>query len=617
MCGIVGVVSKDRCVTVEDLTAARDTMRDRGPDDAGIWVSPDRSVGLAHRRLAVIDLSPAAHQPLSNEDGSLWIVYNGEVYNYRQLRTRLMSLGRQFRSRSDTEVVLRAYEEWGSECLSELDGIFAFAIWDVQRRRLFAARDRLGVKPFYYWQPDRCSFAFASQLKALMRLMGSAKSLDLESVWWYLATRSVPSPRAILRNCRSLPPGHCLTLDADTAECIVSRYWSAADIARQEPLTRSASDLEEELDGLLLDAVRRQLVADVPVGAFLSGGLDSTCVAAMMRRAGADTATFSIGFTEQFDEAPHAAETARHLGTRHRETYVSEREMRALVPDLPGVFDEPLADSSMIPTIWLSRFARESVTVALSGDGGDEIFGGYAHQYARFLRAAELAKVPRRVRQSLADMGRSFGWSKLAKALNVLDFDGLGGLALNLNACWRPRELDSLLPIPRPAEPALLSVGGAQRRLSSYLLADLLGRLPDEYLTKVDRASMSCSLEVRVPLLDQRLVEFALRLPIDLRVSGHASKVLLRRVMARYVPPEILNRPKRGFGAPMDSWLRGDLRWMLDDYLDPVRVKQRGLFDARTVQRAKRQFLNGSASHYRVWALVVFEMWADKYGIQS
>jgi asparagine synthase (glutamine-hydrolysing) len=615
MCGILGCFDLGERLAPEVLTAARDTMTTRGPDDAGVWLADDGTAGLAHRRLSVIDPSSEGHQPMCNEDGSRWIVYNGETYNYLELRGDLLRRGHRFASRTDTEVVLHAYEEWGAACLERLEGIFAFAIWHVPEQRLFAARDRLGVKPLYYYRPQDRRFAFASQLKALMPLMKHGPRLDRESLWWYLHTRSVPAPRSILRDCQVLSAGHWLEYDLAASSLRVHQYWSPAQVGGDERLRASPEELQEELTRLLLAAVRKQLVADVPLGAFLSGGIDSTVVAAMMVRAQSKTATYTVGFADQYDEAPFAAALARYLGTEHHETYVTSRDMLNLVPELPALLDEPLADSSVIPTAALCRHAAESTTVALSGDGGDEVFGGYGRRYATFRRLAPLDRVPSRVRTRLADAGGLLGWTKPAKALELLDFEGLDGLADNLGACWRVRELDRLLSIPRPRRPR--DCGPWEHDvLRTYWARDVAGRLCDEYLVKVDRASMAAALEVRVPLLDQRLVEFGLRLPTGLKVHGASYKVLLRRVAESLVPACLLDRPKRGFGAPLDVWLRGDLSWMLEEYLGPDRVRKRGLFDSEVVKAAVNQFLHGRAAHYRVWALVVFEMWADWYGVE-
>jgi asparagine synthase (glutamine-hydrolysing) len=609
----MGIIRPGGRVVPEEVVQCRDMISHRGPDDAGLWISPDQTVGLGHHRLSIIDLSPLGHQPMRNEDESLWLVYNGEIYNFGNIRGELEKRGHIFRSRADSESILHAYEEWGTACLGRFNGIFAFALWDERSRRLFAARDRLGVKPLYYWHGTQGTLVFASELKALMVFPGLRKRVDLDSLWWYLAFQRVPAPRTILQDCACLAPGHYMIFDVAQNRLDVVCYWAASEIATQGPLDGDEVQWEEQLDTLLRDAVKSQLVSDVPIGAFLSGGIDSTSVVAMMAQANAETRTFTIGFTDQVDEAPYARRIAQVLGTHHQEMYVSQREMLEFVPHLADVYDEPLADSSVIPTYWVSRLTRQHVTVALSGDGGDELFGGYGLQYDRISRWCWLTKVPYSLRHSLVQAGNVLPWGKIQKAINVLDFEDLQALVLNLSTCWRPFELRRLLPGVNVVLDGWTQKVSSLPFLNRLMLNDLTTRLPDEYLVKVDRASMAVSLEVRVPMLDHRLVEFALRLPSEMKIKGSTYKVLLKRVLRKYVPPELWDRPKQGFGAPLDVWLRGELRWMIDDYLHPEKIRHQELFEERVVRAAIQHFLNGQASHYRVWSLIVFEMWMEKY----
>jgi len=617
MCGLAGCVRPSGGIGVEDVARMSGALVHRGPDDQGVWISPGGIAGLGHCRLSIIDLSPLGHQPMTNEDQSLWLVYNGEIYNFMELRSILESLGHRFVSRADSEVIVHAYEEWGRSCLERLNGIFAFALWDERSQSLFAARDRLGVKPFYYWVGPDGSFAFASQLKGLMQAPAFEAELDLESLWWYLTLRHVPSPRCILRRCATLPPGHSLTWRSERRFLETECYWSAGEIADRRPASVRTAATEEDLEALVRDAIRQQLVSDVPIGAFLSGGLDSTLVVACMAQAGARVKTFTIGFRDQVDEVPFARRVASHFGASHEEMYVTAEEMQRCIPELPDVFDEPLADSSVIPTLWLSRMTRRHVTVALSGDGGDELFGGYGW-YADLMRMRPLTWIPAPLRRALAAPGRLLPWGKAQKVLNVLDFKDWMGLMRNITGCWRAPELKRLMPPINPGNGRLT----VDRRdapgcgaLDRMLLHDLTTYLPDELLVKVDRAGMSVGLEVRVPLLDHRVVECALRLPPQLKIKGRSQKVVLRRILKRLVPDEWIDRPKRGFGAPLDSWLKGSLRWVVDQYLDERRIRAQGLFEPAVVKEAVDHFQKGAASHYRVWALIVFEMWAERYGI--
>ena len=612
MCGIVGILSPQGKVSPDEILRMRDAMVHRGPDDAGIWISPNQTVGLGHRRLSIIDLSSLGHQPMSNEKEDLWIVYNGETYNFKDVRSILEGHGYRFRSKTDSEVVLKAYAHWGVECLNYLSGIFAFAIWDERRKRLFCARDRLGVKPFFYWQGNRHEFAFASELKGLFGKQDFHEKIDMESLYYYLALRRVPAPRAILKNCATLSPGSYLIFDTNTGQVEIHSYWNPAQIATKERLNGDESDLRNQLHELLRDAVSSQLVSDVPVGAFLSGGIDSSSVVSLMTEVSSNVHTFSIGFEDQVDEAPYAKRVAEILGTRHEELYVSKQQLLDFIQELPKVCDQPLADSSLIPTYWLSRLTHQYVTVALSGDGGDELFGGYGH-YSYINRWRAICRMPYALRRRLADLGDFLPSGKLQKAMNSLDFRTTGQLLGNFTGCWRPRELEKLLkccPENRDTGPFEDGKPGLANRL---MLNDLIHYMPDEILTKVDRASMAVSLETRVPVLDHRVVEFALRLPERMKIYKGVQKVILRDILGHYLPRGLIDRPKRGFGAPLDVWLRGELRWMINEYLDESKIRQQGFFDVDTVKATSAQFLEGKISHYRVWVLIVFQMWWERY----
>ncbi len=586
----------------------------RGPDDTGVWVSHDRSVGLAHRRLSIIDLSVQGRQPMANEDGSIQLVYNGEIYNFRELREDLVSKGHIFRSGTDSEAVVHAYEQWGSSCLERLNGIFAFALWDARTESLFAARDRLGVKPFYYWRGPAGDFAFASELKALMEVPELSKEVDSESLWWYLRLRRVPAPRSILKGCAQLQPGHFLVWRPGTRSLTVGAYWSAASFA-SEKRARPIEEVEETVLQALDRAVRQQLISDVPMGAFLSGGMDSTLVAGLMAQAGGRVRTFSIGFEDQFNEAPYARRIAGILGADHEEMYVRAADMKQVIPDLPTIYDEPLADSSAIPTVHLARMTRRYVTVALSGDGGDELFGGYGW-YRLVKRLRRLALIPEALRHTAVRAGRALPWGKVQKGMNLLDFQGLPDLMWNVTGCWQPEEIRRLLPDVSQPHSHVRSNGALHGPyLNRLLLHDLTTYLPDEILVKVDRASMSVGLEVRVPLLDHEVVETMLRLPPSLKIAGDSHKVIVHRILKRWVPKDLLDRPNHGFGPPLTQWLREDLSWMIDEYLRPNRIRRAGYLDDKTVQDAVRHFRQGRSSHYRVWALIVLQMWAERYGI--
>jgi len=614
MCGFAGLIGKD-LVQEADIVHMRDTMSHRGPDGAGVWISTDGVVGMGHRRLSIIDLSPLGHQPMANEDENIWIVYNGEIYNFLELQSELKKRGHIFRSRTDTEVIIHAYEEWDLECLTRFNGMFAFALWDERSKRLFAARDRLGIKPFYYWQEQRGRFAFASQLKALMMVPGFVRQIDRESVYWYLALRRVPAPLCIIQNCATLSPGHYLFYDPMRSHLEIRQYWSAATFTESDPLCINENEIEEEFDQLIQNAVRAQLVSDVPIGAFLSGGVDSSLVVAMMAKANAEIRTFTIGFEGRFDEAPHARRVAHALGARHEEMYVSEKEMLEFAPRLPEVYDEPLADSSAIPTYWISHLTQQHVKVALSGDGGDELFGGYAKKYQNIRRWYFAWDKVKPCRRAISGVASQLPWGRMQKAMNVLSSNDAAELLQNVVGCWRFKEMDFI------CRNGFKFKMGQNRELqkgnfvSQLMLDDLTTYLPDELLVKVDRASMGVSLETRVPILDHQIVEFALRLPLRLKIKGTDSKILMKKTLKKYIQPELVERPKRGFGAPLDNWLRGGLKWMIEEYLDPAKIRQQGIFEEKVVNKAIKHFLRGDASHYRVWSLIVFQMWCDYYRV--
>jgi len=622
MCGIAGIVDSRGVPGRDVLEAARDTLAHRGPDDAGLYINGSRDAALLFRRLSIIDLSPAGHQPLENEDGSRWIVFNGEIYNFEALRDVLESAGHRFRSRTDSEVILHAFEEWGPRAIDRFIGMFAFAIWDEQTRTLFAARDRLGIKPLYYHHTPT-GIRFASELKPLVVLSGSRQRVDPAAVWGYLTRGYIASPRTIYEGIRSLPPGHYLYWSADSRAVRVQRYWDplwAYESGRRgQGVQRSdLSDACDELDAALRSSVKLRMRSDVPIGAFLSGGLDSSTVVAVMA-AVADTRvkTFNIGFRErEYDEAESAKRIAEHLGTEHHELVATDQQLLEFIPRLVDYFDEPFADSSALPTYLVSLLARQHVTVALSGDGGDELLGGYQHYRTIAARLRYARAIPVPMGQMLARIGGAFPSSRAKTALASLDaLESSEEFFDYFTSVYRPHELRCLAPelTPVPDMPAS-RLGGEATDLQRFTLSDLQRYLPHDILTKVDRASMAVSLEARVPLLDHRVVELLIGLPDEMKVHDGTQKVLLRHVLARYVPSHLTDRPKKGFGVPLDEWLRGPLKWMLDEYLAPSRLRNGGLFDPAAVQSVIARFLRGEIGHTRPWVLLVYQMWAQRFG---
>ena len=542
-----------------------DTMAHRGPDDAGVWESADHTVALSHRRLSIVDLSPLGRNPMSWDDGRLWITFNGEIYNFLELRQELESAGHRFRSHTDTEVMLAAYDQWGLQCVERFAGMFAFAIWDVPKRRLWIVRDRLGKKPLYYAE-SLGTLRFASELKAIVVDDAVPRDIDTEGMRLFLQYGYVPSPRTIYSSVRKLPPAHYLICENGAAS--VRRYWDPVPFALgQTPI--ADAEAEAQLEARLSTAVRQRMIADVPLGGFLSGGIDSSLIVALMQEQSAlPVKTFTIRFDNpELNEADHAAAVARHLHTEHHEQTCDERQMLDVVDRLPEMYDEPFADSSAVPTYLVSRIARELVTVALSGDGGDELFLGYP-RYRLHTQAAAALGMPRALRHAVAFGAAQLPTRRLRRIADVLRSDDTDPYA-RFVSWWRPDDIARLTGRRPPDAPAYADVqarAGALSREDRVALLDLVSYLPEDILTKVDRASMAVSLEVRAPLLDHRVAEFALGLPSSLKRRGRTTKWLLRRLLYKRVPRALIDRPKMGFGVPLADWFRGPLRERMDSY---------------------------------------------------
>jgi asparagine synthase (glutamine-hydrolysing) len=601
------------------LAAMRDTLCHRGPDDAGIWWAADRRVGLAHRRLAIIDLSPGGHQPMADVTGRLRITQNGEIYNYRELKRELEDRGHQFRTASDTEVILESYRAWGPECLVRLDGMFAFALYDSAIGRLLLARDRAGEKPlFYRHEPGR--LVFASELKALMADPRFPRELDLHALDHYLAYGYVPGTMCILRGVRKLAQGQAVTYELDTDVCRSWRYWDLPEPPRT--IRESSDDLMRELEQLLEDSVRRQLVADVPVGVLLSGGVDSSRVTAMAARAASTPVrTFTVSFPghKTYDEAPHARLVAEHFGTQHTEL-AAEPASVDLLPALARQYDEPMADSSMVPTYLVSRLVRQHAKVALSGDGGDELFGGY-HHYRWIQRGAQIRRiVPGPLRHFVGMTSRLLPLGVPGRNhLTAMAGDERANVAhVNLYFDrWTRRRL--LVPtlqhgpheMPEAYRSALCRPAHGPLRQATE--ADFRTTLVDAYLVKVDRASMLASLEVRAPWLDHRIIEFAFgRLSDELRATTGDLKILPRRLARRLLPQGLDLDRKWGLSLPLASWFRGEWGSFVESVL---READPGVLNLRVIEGLIAGQRRGLANTARLFALTMFELWRREYRV--
>ena len=636
MCGIVGYWDRQGASssTVENMALR---IQHRGPDGAGTWLNKDGNLAMAHRRLAILELSPAGHQPMLSPCERYTLVFNGEIYNHLDLRAALEKEGGAFawRGHSDTETLLAALRHWGLEnTLQRLNGMFAFALWDSQEKTLSLARDRMGEKPLYYGH-NNGRFFFSSELKAFKAHPAWQPEIDRDALALFMRHNAVPAPWSIYKGIKKLPPAHFVVITADGENISKPQcYWDLAQVA-EKGVTHGAKEenLVDELDVLLRDAVKSRMAADVPLGAFLSGGYDSSMVAALMQaQSDNPVKTFTIGFNEQgYNEAVHAKAVATHLGTEHTELYVTSEQAMAVIPSLPSIWDEPFSDSSQIPTLLVSKLAREHVTVSLSGDGGDELFCGYNRYTQGYQIWSKLQFLPLPLRQVMGSLMQVFPGAsleaimryfpkslqiphladRLPKLGDVLKQKSAIDYYQNLISHWKnPDQL--VLGATEPA--TIFKQLDRLPKLNDFreqmMYLDSMSYLPDDILTKVDRASMAVSLEARVPLLDHRVVEFAWKVPMSMKYREGKGKWLLREVMHRYVPRELMERPKMGFGVPIDEWLRSPLRDWAESLLDEKRLREEGFFDPVPIRKMWQEHVSGKRRwHYYLWDVLMFQAW--------
>ncbi len=653
MCGIAGILTRVR-VAEPQVRAMADALRHRGPDDAGVWIDADAGIGLGHRRLSIIDLSAAGHQPMPSRCGRYVLTFNGEIYNHADIRRELeRSEAIAWRGHSDTETLLEAVARWGLDAaLTRSVGMFALGLWDRQTRSLSLARDRIGEKPLYYgWSGD--AIVFGSELTALRRAPGFANAVDPDVLALYLRHNYVPAPWSILRHIFKVEPATIVTLDraalgAPPAEAprapldmpglSCRRYWSLEALVEAGGDPRlGAEDAIEQLEARLIDAVRLQSVADVPVGAFLSGGVDSSAIVALMRKVvGADVRTFTIGFDQAgFDEAPHAKAVAAHLATDHTELYVTAADSRAIIPALSRIYDEPFADSSQIPTFLVSRLARQAVTVALSGDAGDELFGGY-NRYLVSRRVWERTAAVPAVLRDLAGAAIAAvppgTWDRLGRlpfARRPMLGNKAHKYARMLRTALTNRDIYSASseewhgenPVMSPSRlrPAVqesrTNAGSAEEQMMYW---DMISYLPDDILAKVDRAAMATSLETRVPFLDHRVVEQAWRTPLAHKIRDGEGKWVLRQILYKHVPRALIERPKAGFAVPVGAWLRGPLRAWADDLLSVDALAREPAFDRDAIRRRWDQHMRGTHDWTgALWSVLMYQAWAQDWAGSS
>jgi len=648
MCGFAGLLTSERYRHDELRAITRrmaETLVHRGPDSSGEWVDAQAGVGLGFRRLAIIDLSEHGHQPMMSGSGRFWITFNGEVFNFAALRQELEATGARFRGHSDTEVILAAFERWGIEAsVKRFIGMFAMAVWDTQARSLTLIRDRLGIKPLFIYSHGGL-ISFGSELKALQAGPAFDRALDRQSLTQYLRYLYVEAPRSIFRHVTKLRPGHMLTLTDPTAPLPESRpFWTLEEAWRRGETDRFAGSEDEALDALdrlLSDSVRLRLHADVPLGALFSGGIDSSTVVALMQeQSPRPVKTFTCAFdAAEHNEAHHAARLAKHLGTDHTELMVTGDDALSVVPKLAELFDEPHADTAQIPAYLVCALARREVTVALSGDGGDEVFGGY-NRYAYGARLLpRIQRMPAPARRLVASgiglfssdslarahqrmtpvlpmaLRQRLAGEKLTKVGHVMGRDGDAGMYRSLVSAWQdPHRLMIGGHEPPSAVDRVLSQAWPSRLIDRMMYADQLGYLPDDQLAKIDRVSMGVSLEVRVPLLDHRIVEFASTLPTRFKVANGKGKLILRRVLYRRVPEELVERPKMGFSVPLAQWLRGPLRQWSEDLLSEDALRRDEILQVEPIRRSWKSFLEGRGENaLGLWSVLVFQAWRQRW----
>lgn len=615
MCGILGSVSKEY-ISDKVIENSLSKIRHRGPNDSGYSRYSSNNLGsifFGHTRLAILDLSNNGAQPMSSPDLNIHIVFNGEIYNFKEIRKELHRNGYSFKSNSDTEVIISAYKEWGIKCVEKFIGMFSFAIFDQSMDKIYVVRDRLGIKPLYYFW-DNINFAFSSELKAMLKLPFFKKEVDPDSLSLYTNFQYIPAPFSIYKNTFKLNPGCYLEISENKIQ--EKRYWDANDFFCDEEINfNSDKEAINKLEELIISSIDYRMISDVPIGSFLSGGIDSSLVSAVMQSLSkTPVETFSLGFNiNGYNEAPYAKKIANHLGTSHNELYVNSEQAKDIIPTLSTFYDEPYADSSAIPTMIVSSLAKKKVTVVLSGDGGDELFGGYT----RYQSFKKLNSIPALFKPIVAKSLQWIGKNnfRIQKAASVLSWKDPADAYASLSNSWYPGELNNILNFDlykdNPAKKYFNSKKSIEERL---MFADLHLYMVDDILTKVDRASMSVSLESRLPLIDHRIVEFALQLPLSYKIRSGKSKYILRKVLEKYVPNSFFDRPKSGFGIPVREWIKEDLFDWINDTLSEKELSKHNFFNYKLVNKMVNDHRdNRHDYHHQLWTLAMFQEWYNKY----
>ncbi len=632
MCGISGFVDFSKKTEQTILEKMNRTLSHRGPDGEGygMYFTDNTSIGLGHRRLSIIDLTEGGSQPQSYQN--LHITFNGEIYNYAEIKKTLEEKGHVFNSHSDTEVILHAYKEWGDAALQKFIGMFAFVIYDEENQKIFVARDRAGVKPlFYYWKND--IFLFGSELKALVQHPSFDKFINIDAVAAFMQYAYVPTPHCIYNNTYKLKPGHFLELNIKTKTILTQQYWNVYDAYNKPTLKISLPDAITETEKILTSAFQYRMVSDVPVGVFLSGGFDSACVTALLQKNNTEKIkTFTIGVPDAgINEAPYAKEIAEHLGTDHTEFYCTQKEALEIIPQLPFFYDEPFADSSAIPTTLVCKIARQKVTVALSADAGDEIFAGY-NRYSYMMKYGKLLNnIPGFIRKSVAGImdnvpakkvpfvNNSYAFeSRYEKIKTSLKNPSAKNILKNITQQMNGDYIAQLFKRPINVLPTAFDNNELQKESYStlnYMMAiDYQTYLADDILQKVDRASMSVGLEGREPFLDHRVIEWAAQLPMEYKYNNGEKKFIIKKIVHQYIPQEMMDRPKMGFGIPIADWLKKDLKAIVDYYFNITFIEKQGIFNNEFIQKIRNEFNNGKVEKAeKIWYILMFQMWYDKW----
>jgi asparagine synthase (glutamine-hydrolysing) len=617
MCGICGCIDFNKKVTHQQLIASCNSIKHRGPDDTdtAFFETAQATIGLGHRRLAILDLSPLGHQPMYSDDGQVIIILNGEIYNFKEIRHELELSGHRFKSNSDTEVVIKAYQQFGLDCISRLIGMFSVIIYDAALQKIFLIRDRPGVKPLYYYYADGC-LLFASELKAFHQFSIFKKEIDDRAVSLYFKYGYIKAPYSIFKNAHKLLPGHFATLNLKDQSLQLTQYWNVLDYYSKPVVPVDEKEALDHLERLCISAFQYRMVSDVPVGVFLSGGYDSSLVTAILQTNSINKIkTFTIGFEDAtFNEADHAKKVAQYLGTSHTEYYCTTKEAQEIIPSLPYYYDEPFGDSSAIPTMLVSRLAKKQVTVALSADGGDEIFAGYNRYDKLTLISKMQKKIPHFIRKGGADLlvslpGINRRQKKMASLLTQKKLLATSDL---LNTHFLKNDLEQLLKNNSFYNIALNDDDSipAYNFLNTLLSADYKVYLPDDILAKTDRATMSAGLEGREPLLDHRIIEWAAQLPLHLKYNNGDKKYLLKKLTHKYLPAEIMDRPKMGFGIPFGKWLKGDLKPLVLETLNEQNLSKQDVLNKIYVLKLTNEYYSGKEKEdWKVWLVFMFMLW--------